>query len=202
LSRILLRRTVLLPPLILTVVWVAVLWWPSRSTIDTEESRLTDLQTEQLALVTELNHLTAAEERVDEFERDLTRFAVAVPPTTELDDLLRSVDAEASTVGLQIELFAPTNVADSATAKTGEAVPPSMSSVSLALTGVGTFDASMAFVKRLESMDRLVVIDALSLSSADNDPNRIIVDLAFRVFTNAELVGSDAAPLFVEGDQS
>ncbi len=196
-----LRPSMLLPPLILIIAWAGLLWWPSRASVTTEEDRIGDLQTEQLALVTEISELTAASDRLDEFELDLARFATAVPPTADIGALLRVLDAEAANVGLEIDLFAPTRVANSTTAAPGQGLPPSISSVSLSLSGIGTYEATMAFVARLENMDRLIVVDSLALTVADG-PNRIIIDVNLRVFTTEPVSDVDDTLTFDLEDES
>ena len=196
-----LRLSVLLPPLLLIIAWAGLLWWPSRVAVAAEEDRIGDLQTEQLALVTEIGELAAASDRLDEFDLDLVRFATAVPPTSDIGVLLRVLNAEAADVGVEIDLFAPTRVADSATAAPGQALPPSISSVSLALSGIGPYEATMAFVGRLEHMDRLIVVDSLALTVADG-PNQIIIDVNLRVFTTEPISDADDTSTFELEDES
>ncbi len=200
-SRSFARPSVLLPPLVLLIAWAALLWWPSRVTVANEEDRLADLQTEQMALVGEIDKLNEAEGRLDEFELDLVRFATAVPPTSDLGALLRVLHAEAEDVELELDLFAPIRVADSTTAAPGQGVPPNLSSVSLALSGIGTYEAALAFVGRLEAMDRLVVVDSLVLTAADG-PNRIIIDVNLRVFTTEPISDVDDTLSFDLEDES
>ncbi len=199
-SRSFARPSVLLPPVVLLIAWAALLWWPSRVTVATEEDRLADLQTEQMALVGEIEELNVASGRLDEFELDLVRFATAVPSTSDLGAFLRVLHAEADEVELELDLFAPTRVSNSVTAAPGQAVPPNLSSVSLALSGTGTYEAALAFVGRLEALDRLVVVDSLVLTAGDG-PNQIIIDVNMRVFTTEPISDVDDTLSFdLEGE--
>lgn len=188
--RNLLSRPVIIPPLVLLAVW-AVVAFTTQRTIATDEERIEDLQAEQLTLVVELDELSKAEDRVQSFETDLARFAVAVPPTADLGPLLRTLDAAADATGVRIDLLAPTNVASSTTATIDRPVPSSMSSVTLSVTGIGSFTGTMELVARIEDLERLVVIDALTLTTADDDPDQIVIDLELRVFTTDVLVEDD-----------
>ncbi len=190
------------PPALLLVLWLALIWWPNHAGTSAAETRIEDLQAEQLALVGELTDITDAESQVDRIENDLRRFDIAVPASAEVVQLLIMLDKHADDVGLQVDLFAPTNLADSATTDLAEPLPPSISSVTLSLTGTGTFTAAMTFIERLEDESRLIVIDALTMTAADEDPNQIILDIEMRVFTTDTLVQVDATSLADFEDES
>jgi Tfp pilus assembly protein PilO len=184
------------------VLWLAIIWWPNRADSAEAQNLVEDLQAEQLALVGELTSINDAMDQLDRIDSDLARFAIAVPATAELGPLLRTLDGHADDVGLQVDLFAPTNIADSATTLAREPLPPSMSSITLSLTGTGTFDAAMTFIERLEAESRLIVIDAVNLTAADDDPNQIILNVEMRVFTRDTLVEIDSTLLVDFEDES
>jgi len=190
------------PPVLLLVVWLAIIWWPNRADSIDAQSRIEDLQAEQLALVVELTTVSDAADQLDRIDDDLTRWAVAVPAAAEVGELVRTLDGHADAVGLQVDLFAPTNIADSATTQAKQPLPSTMSSVTLSLTGTGTFDAAMTFIERLETEPRLIVIDAVTLTAADEDPNQIILDVEMRIFTRDVLVEIDPTLLIDFEDES
>ena len=193
--RNLFTRPILLPPLMLLMAWAVVAFAMQRS-ITADQNRIDQLRNEQLALVVELDELGAAEQRSASIDADLDRFAVAVPASTDLGPLLRTLDAEAVAAGVRIDLLVPTNVASSTTTSSDRPVPPSMSSISIAVSGVGTFEAVMDLMARIENLNRLTVIDVVKLTSGDDEPGQILVDLEFRVFTSGTIVADDTAAVF------
>jgi len=188
--------------MLLLLLWLAVIWWPNRAAASAAEDRIEDLQAEQLAFVGELTDITDAQGQGDRIEGDLTRFDLAVPSCAELGELLITLDEHADAVGLQVDLFAPTNLADSATTDTAEPLPPTVSSITLSLAGTATYTAAMSFIERLEAESRLIVIDAVTITAADEDPNQLVLDVEMRVFTTDTLVQVDATSLADFEDES
>ena len=70
------------------------------------------------------------------------------------------------------------------------------------VTGTGTFTAAMSFIERLEAESRLIVIDAVTITAADEDPNQLVLDVEMRVFTTDTLVQVDATSLADFEDES
>lgn len=183
------KRTAL-PPLALVLLWFAAAWWPARAMVASEQARLDDLQSQQLAMVSTLNELATAEELTPRFEEDLERIDAAVPDQLRMSSLLRQFDAEADAAGIQIELFTPTEVLISSSLDRGRLVPAGMSAVALSLTGQGPFEATLDFVGRIQALPRLVVIDRLGLRTVDDGAGEIIIDIDFRIFTTESMAPS------------
>ena len=184
-------RTLVLPPMALTGLWAAAIWWPSQSSVAEEHDRLAAIQSDQLALITEFNDLSSGAEQVDALNAELESLDVAIPPSPDIAAFVRQLDAEADASQFEIDLLAPTLVLGGAATDPDRVVPPGMSSVSFSITGQGSFEAAMAFVDRVMTLPRLIVVDALGLTSVEGDTGQVILDLDLRIFTTDQMTGSD-----------
>lgn len=178
-------------PMILIAAWAAAVWVPAQSSLDRSVTTIDDLTAERLALSDEIRRLGEATEARTDYLADLDRFAVAVPPSIGVGTFAQDLHAAAAAHGVRIDLLAPTNVVDSSTALRGSEIPNGLSSVTLAVTGIGDYPGAIGFVDAIVDRDRLVIIDAVILTSADESPDEIVIDVELRIFTTDELIEPD-----------
>ena len=190
-----LRFKTFAPALAIAIVWAAAIWWPARSDLDTSMATIDDLTADRLALVQELRRLDDAALEEESYLDDLDRFAVAIPPQIGLGPFAQDLHAAAAANGVRIDLLAPTNVVDASTALRGNEIPPGVSSVTLAITGIGSYRQAIDFVEAVTDHTRLVIVDAMTLTAADEDPDEIVIDVELRIFTTDELIEADPALL-------
>lgn len=195
------RAAILAPALVVSAVWGFAFWWPTSNQIDENRRIGEDLAQQQLALMLDVADLESAQELASSYESDLDSFAVAVPADASIGSFVRGVGLAADTSGVRIDLFAPTNVVNADTATSQSPVPPSFAAVTLTLTAAGSFFEIMNFLDALDGQPRLIVMDSVSLTAADDASQEVVLDLEFRVFTTESLVEVDDALLLDFADE-
>jgi Tfp pilus assembly protein PilO len=112
-------------------------------------------------------------------EEELARFGRLVPADADMDGAILALDETAKQAQVSMATFVPSPPA--AGAGGGPAT------VGLAMTIDGTFDQIYDYLRRLETLDRLVVIDSLQLAGGGNGtgpagPPKLSAQIRARLF--------------------
>ena len=185
------RPWMLAPSLAVLALWVLVAYAPSRATIDDAEQRLEDAQANQQDAAAERQDLSAFAADESGLTSRTAVLALALPETAEVGGFVQRIEAMAVDAGLAIEVVAPNGVSDSTTFDDNAQLPDGISAVSIDIGATGTYAQITDFVAQLETSERLVLVDALSITTVDDTPDLLSVDLTVRVFTTEDLVEDD-----------
>lgn len=178
-------RNLLLPPILLGLLWFAGIWWPAQMIVSSEQEELESLQATQLSLVAEIDTLNQLGEVQDAIERDFAAFAEAVPAEPGVDAFIATIADEGAASGVDIRLVSPTEILGPDTADPNRATPAGVNAVAFSVAADGPFGSVMTFIRDLQELDRLVVVDTLALSGVEGT-DRVTVDLALRIFTSGD----------------
>lgn len=178
-------RNLLLPPLVLGLLWVAAVWWPAQMLLEREQRELDTQQTQQLSLVSEIDELNQQTDILERIDADRARIDTAVPPNENIDEFLAVIAEQATSAGVNVRVVSPMQILGSDSADPFRPVPGGISAVVFSTSADGSFPAVMTFVRELQELDRMVVVDTLALSAVEG-ADRVTVDLGFRVFTTGE----------------
>ncbi|MGH1503167.1 MAG: type 4a pilus biogenesis protein PilO [Acidimicrobiales bacterium] len=188
-DRLVRRRRVVVelawPLAVVIGAWAIVsVGWLGRATADAE-AEVDAIGVERLALIDELDSLQTLDAERASVAAEDERLAAAVPDDPDLDGFVDEVAASAAAAGVVVEQFAPVAVTSAAVGG-GSDLPDGVTSIELSITVVGDYAGLMAFVADVESFDRLVLIDAISLLADDDVVDRLTLDVVMRVFTRAD----------------
>lgn len=192
-------RSLIGPPVVLTLLWLAAVYVPSQRSISSANDQLVQTQDDQLALVTEIDELNQSESQLPEVERDLEITALAIPDAPMVGAFVATIAAAAADSGVQVNLVSPTEVLDITTNDPNRTVPSGLTAVVIAIEAEGTFENTMAFAAGLEDLSRLIVVDQLAMVAVDGSDQLIILDMTLRIFATGGPVAADveaADPFF------
>lgn len=179
------------PLAVVVGVWAIVsVGWLGRATADAE-AEVDAIGVERLALIDELDSLQTLDAERSSLAAEDERLAAAVPDDPDLDDFVDEVAASAAAAGVVVEQFAPVAVTSAAVGG-GSDLPDGVTSIELSITVVGDYAGLMAFIADVESFDRLVLLDAISLLADDDVVDRLTLDVVMRVFTRADAASASA----------
>lgn len=187
---------ILAPTIAIAVIWAGAIWYPQQRSISESRAATTDSITEQQTLSAEIASLRQSSDRIDEIRVELDGLRSAIPEHADVGPFARHVDTLAQQAGVELDLLSPILVANDQTVDAGTPLPAGVSSISLSIGGTATYDEFMAFADDLVASERLVVIDTVSLTAAEDDSGELTVDVGLRIFTTAELVETDPSLLF------
>lgn len=187
---------ILAPSLVIAAIWAGAVWYPQQRSIDDDRRATADSIVEQQTLAAEVAALRQSSDRIDEIRSELDELRDAIPEQADVGPFARHVDTLARDAGVELDLLSPILVANDQTVDAGTPLPAGVSSISLSIGGTATYDEFMAFADALVASDRLVVVDTISLTAAEDDSGELTVDVGLRIFTTAELVETDPSLLF------
>jgi hypothetical protein len=182
------------PVLVLIAIW-AVAVVATGSSADADQ-RITSAVDELAALETELDEIRRLEdpEVREQVERRIAASEAAIPATVDLSSVLDEIARLGEVHDVTVEQLAPTIGGDADTGGAVSATPEDTSTVSLALTGRGSYSAVMAFFEELGRDDRLVVVSYLQVAAIDG-LETLLFDATLEVFTTATLTSEGEAGL-------
>lgn len=178
---------------------VVFVWWfavlsPKRSATATARSEADAAVARGQELEQTLARLRELDRNRPQIEADLRALNAAIPATPDLATFILSANEIAASSGVDFLSIAPSPPAASASAG-------GPTSVALAIQVKGDFFAVVDYLNRLEDLERIVVVDDITLASggtagatgttgAASDPSALSVTLAARMFTRAAPAGA------------
>ena len=170
------RRTILVAfaaAAVLLLGWFMLLWGPQGGRLSDARERLGTAENENRALELRLSRLQAVQERAPELTAALSELRRAVPDDPALAQFILDANQAANESGVQFLSIAP-NVP--------EAGNPS--SIRLSINVTGTYEAVLLYLRRLEDLPRIVVVDSLGLSPSQDEAGlQLSVAILARMFT-------------------
>jgi Tfp pilus assembly protein PilO len=173
-------------------VLVLAVWWmfvfsPVRSDASKVDGEIDSAQAETRNLETEVKQLEDLEARAPEIQADLERLRAAVPATPELASFIDAANALGVETGVEWVSISPTPPQTTGASETVQ--------MSIELNG-GYFQV-LDYLNRVETMSRLVVIDQISLSAAEqtessSEAPTLTASLTARMFSQAASPASPA----------
>jgi len=155
------RRTVILGGLI--GVGILALWWvlvfsPKNSDLSDAKDALNDAQRRGQTLTAQRNQLRDLEQRSPQIEAQLAKYSAAIPEKPNQSDFISGLNDIADESGItwqSVTMQEPT--------QTTPGQPPTIQ-VQISLDG--GFFQTLDYLNRLEDLDRLVVVDSITINGA------------------------------------
>jgi Tfp pilus assembly protein PilO len=147
-------------------VVIVLLWWfalysPATKELDDTKTKTEQAESAQQSLEATLGRLQDLARNAPQQEAILRRLNAAVPETPDLADFIIQANQIASESGIDFLSIAPSPPAASTTGGT-------TSTISLSIQIKGGFFQVLEYLNRLEDLDRLVVVDTISLGGGDS----------------------------------
>lgn len=183
-----LLATVLLLALV-AVLWLFVLQ-PQRSAIEQARSDLALAQEQQTRLTTREAQLLQLLDQAPQIAAQAQALFEAVPQTAELPALLGQLSDAATSAGIAAENVSvintaiPTPIADEdpAAAQAAEELGVALGSIAIDISATGSEAELLEFQQNLENLERALLIESVSMSTAQDDPTNQTMSVAGRLF--------------------
>jgi type II secretory pathway component PulM len=166
--------------LLIVVVWYVAIYSPKSSDLSKAHDDLTSAQANQQSLKAQLSNLRGLEANRPKQQAVLQKLSAAVPPTPDLAGFILQANDIATQAGvswLQVSPGVPG----------GGTGGPTQITLSMQLEG--GFYQVYDYLNRLENMQRLVLVDSVSLSSkgqGGGSPDPVLgASVSARMFTRA-----------------
>lgn len=179
------RRWVILG--VLVALLLAVAWWfffisPRNARIAQAGDDLEAAQGQELALRAQVDQLMAIRDAEVEYLAGIGQLERLIPERPLLDEFIEDLYALCGTTGVELLNLAP--------AMPVPVPESSLRQITVAATVEGEFFEVLGFLFGVMDMDRLVRVDAISVSSGQNETGatELSVSLSMRLFTLADLV--------------
>jgi Tfp pilus assembly protein PilO len=179
------RRRVIIG--VLLAVLLAMVWWfffisPRNASIAQAGDDLRAAQDQQMALAAQADQLRAIRDSEVEYLAGIGEMETLIPERPLLDEFIEDLYALCGTTGVELLNLAP--------AMPVAVVGSSLRQITVAVTIDGDFFEVLGFLFGVMDMDRLVRVDAISLSSSQDatGATSLSASLNLRLFTLADLV--------------
>jgi len=147
--------------LVLVLVWYFALYAPTAKDIDAAKTKTAAAEQERDGLQTTLHRLQDLAKTAPQQQAALRTLDAAVPETPDLADFIIQANDIARRAGIDFLSIAPAPPAAGTTAAAGTAT----TTINLSITIQGGFFQVLDYLKELEHLDRLVIVDTLNLGS-------------------------------------
>lgn len=187
--------------------WYALLWSPAKSDLDKAEQRTAAAESQEQQLQTQINRLRDVQRQEPLRRAQLETLRTAIPDTPNLGQFILDVNDAATRAGIRFISIAPTEpraptavvaptttttaagattTTTATTGTTAATVPVATPPAEIALTFQiqGGYYPVLDFLNRLDRLPRLVVTDAVNISS-NEDTGLLTVGLTARMFVRA-----------------
>ena len=144
---------------VVLLLWFFMLWSPRSSSLSDAQDRRQQAQDEADRLELRLRRLLTLQDQAPELRSELEDLRAGVPDDPNLAAFILEADDAASQSGIDFVSISP-NEPVAADAPGGPAV------INLSISAIGGYFQTLDFLNRLADLDRLVVIDSLSISAA------------------------------------
>lgn len=187
------RLTRLISAVVL-IALVAALWLfllqPRQSDIARADSDLLAARDQQTALVARSAELRQLLDQAPDIAASAQALFEAVPQTAELPALLGQITTAATEAGIAAEDVSVINTsipvpiadADPAAAQAAEELGVSLGSIAIDVSVSGSPDELLSFQSNLENLERALVIESVSVSSAQDPVQGQTMSIAGRLF--------------------
>jgi Tfp pilus assembly protein PilO len=178
---------------VITAIFFLFLLSPKLKEIKEVRAEIETAQDEGQTLRNRLRQLRAAQQTEPTTRARLAVFDRLLPPTPDLPSLIRQLQTAASASGIDLRSLAPSPPTD----LTGR---PGVQSVSVTVQVVGGFFRLQSFLTRLEELQRVVEVNAISISSGTDETTGLSLlssTITFRMYVvqpNASPGGAAPAP--------
>jgi len=146
---------------IVVLAWFMFLYKPKSGEISEVETQVETAIAEEQSLRATLAQLESVDEDRPSEEAEVRRLSAAIPPDPELANFILAVHDIVGRSDLEFASISPALPA----VVPGQAV----STIAVTMTVAGNFPNVLDFLDRLQDLDRIVVVDALALSSTEPD---------------------------------
>lgn len=190
---------------VLLVVWYFLLFAPTSNDLSDTREKVSAAQHQTQELENTVRRLKELSRNAPQQEADLRALRAAIPPTPDLGEFILQANEIASASGIDWLSISPAPPV----ANTGSA----NSSIALAIQIDGGFFQLLDYLNRLEDLDRLVILDAVSVSTGGADTGAtgstggtgsssssssggaptLSITLTGRMFTQAEAAATDGS---------
>ena len=178
---------VLALPAVVVVAWAVLAFVPARAEQADALDRVETARNERLAAAGELVEVLAFVDERAILEDRFVQLERALPAESELGSFTRDVERMARSASVSVEVISPSSGGE------GEDLdlPAGLALVSVSITAVGEYGSLVDFIEQVELGERLVVIDAISMTTDASDPSLLSVDLGLQIFTTTPVLSSD-----------
>jgi Tfp pilus assembly protein PilO len=158
------RRAVVLGAI--AVIGIVALWWvfvfsPMGSDLDEAKEDLENARREGLELTAERNELQDLQDRSPELEADLAQLSAAIPESANQADFISGLNDIADESGItwqSVTMQEPT-----------AGTPGQPPTIAVQISIEGGFFQALDYLNRLEDLERLVVVDSITVNSAGEE---------------------------------
>lgn len=168
--------------LVLLVAWYFLLWSPQGHKLAAARTAHASAVAQVSQLHTQISSLQALEREIPADQAKLTRYTAAIPNTPQLAGAIHQIQAVASSAGVTMSSLSPsgppTAVNGSVNAQKLNGVP----SLSFSIAVSGTYPQLMRFLTGLDSMQRTLVVNNLSLSGGSGPSQSLSASIQADVF--------------------
>jgi Tfp pilus assembly protein PilO len=154
-------------------VAVVVVWWmfvfaPTGKQLSNQHTNLSEAQHQTQQLQAQVKQLKDLQSRSTQTQAQLSHLSAAVPPTADQADFITSLNNTARAAGItwQSVNFSAPGSGPSGPAASSATVGPSATAIPVQIQIKGGFFQVTDYLNRLETLDRLVVVDGVQIASA------------------------------------
>lgn len=189
------RRTVtyfLLALLGLLVMWFVVVYRPQTNRMAAAETQKIEADLSFDQIVSQIDLLKVSSQDGSDKDAQLAKAKGYIPDTIDLGGLIRSSDAAARGSGVALLNVAPVQpTASRRSAVTGQSAQAGgITEVPVSYSVSGSYAQVVAFLEALQTMDRMVSVDDVLMSTTGTD--LLNVEISARAFTTERIASTSA----------
>lgn len=172
----------LVAALLLTLVWYVALFRPQSARLKAANQAYSSAAQQVQTLRAKVTALEALQKQIPADKAALKQLDAAIPSSPDLRDVLNQLHSIASTDGVELTTFTPTQPSTSSASGGSSASKsssgPSPLNISMALAG--PYQGMMSFITSLDSMPRTVVVDGATIDAGPG--GKLTANLTARAF--------------------
>jgi Tfp pilus assembly protein PilO len=172
---------------VLVLLWYVVLFAPTSSDLNNTRDKVSEAERQSQELKNEIARLKELSANAPQQQADLRTLRAAIPATPDLGAFILQANNIASASGIQWLSISPTPPA----ASTGGGAN---STIRITMQVEGGFFQLLDYLNRLEDLDRLVIVDSISVSASNSDSGGASGSSGSTGSTSADTGSSDGAP--------
>jgi len=150
--------------IVVVFIWYVALFRPESHHLSQVRAQHAQIEHQIASLQQQVSSLKALEVKVPADRAELSALNSSVPSTPDLTDVLNQLHSLATASGLEVTSVNPALQAGAATAPPA---PGALQSIQLTMVATGTYQQLTGFLTALATMPRSVVVDSLSVSTAN-----------------------------------
>ncbi len=170
----------LVAALLLTLVWYVALFRPQSARLKAAHQAYSKAEQQAQTLRVKVTALEALQKQIPADTAALKQLDTAIPTSPDLRDVLNQLHSIASTDGVELTTFTPTQPSASSggSSSSKSSGGPSPLNISMALSG--PYQGMMSFITSLDSMPRTVVVDGVTINAGPS--GKLTANLTARAF--------------------